>query len=83
MGNNNTRPVSPLICSSQYFSSSLDNYLGVVYESMLTYVNMRKARSPGDRVSFIAFDCEANVIFEEKPAGDSDILAQMLSVHPR
>lgn len=83
MGSNDSRPRSPqLVNAPGYSAYHLNNKLGVVYEAILSYTNIRQARSPGDLISFVAFDDRADVVFEQLPVG-SEYLGSLLRVHPR
>jgi len=82
MASTDVRPSNPQITNAAGFSRALDNKLGVVYEAMLNYTNIRHTNSPGDLVSFISFDTQAAAEFSNLSAAE-DLLPYILSVDPR
>lgn len=83
MGNQDVRPSNPRLTQAPgFYADDLDNKLGVVYEAMLSYTNIRHANSPGDLVSFVSFDTRSTVEFENLPASQ-DLLPYILRVEPR
>lgn len=82
MAATDVRPSSPqLTNASSYSIRYLDNKLGAVYEAMLAYTNIWRSSSPGDLVSFVAFDHAAHMAFSQQAVGD-DMLSHMLAVWP-
>jgi len=76
------RPSNLQLTHAAGFSSALDNKLGVVYEAMMNYANIRHTNSPGDLVSFVSFDDRATLEFESLSAAE-DLLPHILHVTPR
>lgn len=82
MASAEVRPSNPQLKFAAGFSSVLDNKLGVVYEAMMNYANIRHSNSPGDLVSFVSFDDQATLEFESLSAAE-DLLPHILNVTPR
>lgn len=83
MSDRDVTPHSPVICRASGFSSYLNNRLGVVYEAMMTYIQTRKALSPGDTISFIPFNTWATVSFSQVPITDeARALSAIMGVYP-
>jgi uncharacterized protein YegL len=81
MASADVRPSSPQLRHAAGFSSALDNQLGVVYEAMMNYANIRHTHSPGDLVSFVSFDTHAITHFKGLSAAE-DLTPHILHVTP-
>ena len=66
MSDRSVRPGNPLVQTLLRQFPGLDCMAGVVCEASLAYMHMRRSNNPQDIVSYITFDTQAEVVFQQQ-----------------